>query len=353
MATQAHDIDAQQQQSEGPQPGQAAFALFGILSGSWAAQVLLVGTELGLADALLGGPKTIVELAEATGSDAASLMRIVRALVSLGILAEATPGQYSNTPLSLHLCKDVPGSMRDFLLFFNRHWSWSLWNELLYAVKTGNSAMRHGYGVSIWEYVDQHPEDLRMLNVGIDQFSTLINPTILQAYDFSAFQTLIDIGGGYGNFLRLLAENNPSFHGTLFERPSVIEDARKFYAGTALESRLTLVPGSFFEDLPQGLDAYFYKFVINDWGDEYVRQMLTSCRKAIPSNGKLLIAEFVLTEKPDPTSTLMSVVTFLGFEGGHGRTEDEFRKLLKECGFTLTRVVPTASSLSIIEAIPA
>lgn len=352
MATQVQNVDAQQEQEGGAQPGQAAFALFGLLSGSWAAQVLLVGTELGIADVLLDGPKTMAELAEATQTHTASLARIVRALVSLGILAQPSPSQYSNTPLSLHLCKDSPGSMREFLLFFGRDWAWSLWNELLYSVKTGESAMRHAHGMSMWEYVDKYPEDLRMLNVGTGQFSTLINPILLEAYDFSAIQSLTDVGGGHGNFLRLLAENNPSFHGTLFDRASVIEEAKELYAGTPLEARLTLEAGNFFEELPAGRDAYFYKFVINDWGDEYVRQMLTACRRAIPAHGKLLIAEFVLTEKLDPISSLMNVVTFLGFDGGHGRTEEEFRGLLQECGFTLTRVVPTASSLSIIEAVP-
>jgi hypothetical protein len=352
MATQAQDIETRQGPEGNPPPGQAAFALFGILSGSWAAQVLMVGTELGLADALLDGPKTVEELAEATGTHAPSLVRIVRALVSLGILGEQMPGQYSNTPLSLHLCKDSPGSLREFLLFFHRDWAWSIWNELLYSVKTGQSAMRHAHGMGIWEYVDRHPDDLRMLNTGTDQFSTLITPTILAAYDFSVFRSLTDVGGGFGNFLCLLAENNPSFHGTLFDRPSVIEEAKKIYAGTPFESRLTMAPGNFFEELPAGRDAYFYKFVINDWGDDYVRQMLTACRRAIPGHGKLLIAEFVLTEKPDPISALMSVVTFLGFDGGHGRTREEFRTLLKECGFTLTRVLPTASSLSLIEGVP-
>jgi hypothetical protein len=351
MATQAHDIETQQGQGDS-QPGRDAFALFGILSGIWASQVLMVGTELGLADALLAGPKTVEELAAATDSHAPSLAHIVRAMVALGLLAEPRPGFYSNTSLSLHLCKDTPGSLREFLLFFRKDWAWSIWNELLYSVKTGQSAMRHIHGMGFWEYVDKHPEDLRMLNTGTDQFSTLLNPIILAAYDFSAFRSLTDVGGGLGNFLCQVCERNPLFHGTLFDRPSVVEEAREMYAGTPFESRLTMVPGNFFEELPAGRDAYFYKFVINDWGDDYVRRMFTACRRAIPAHGKLLIAEFVLVEKPDPASAMMSLETFLGFEGGHGRTVEEFRALLKECGFTMTRVVPTASSLSLIEGVP-
>jgi len=343
------------QQAANPQDGQAAFALFGMVSGAWAAQVLQVGAKLGIADVLKDGPKDIAELAAATETHAPSLTRLMRALVSLGVFAEQTPGLYSMTPLSWHLCDDAPGSLRNFILFFGLDWSWNIWNELPYALKTGASAMQHAHGKTIWQHMDERPDDLRMLNKGINEFSTLVNPTILAAYyeGFSSLKSLVDIGGGYGNFLQLLAANNPEFHGTLFERPPVIAEAKDVWARSPYASRGTLVEGSFLTDeLPAGLDAYFYKFVLNDWGDEYVKPMLDACRRAIPAHGKLLIAEFILVEKPEPISTLMNVLTFLSFEGGQGRTEEEFRTLLQNSGFTLTRIIPTPSGVGIIEGVP-
>ena len=342
MTTQAID----------PQQGQNAFALFGMLSGAWGARVLQVGTELGIADILKDGPKTVEDIARATEVDPSSLTRLMRALVALGIFAQPQPGVYGMTPLAWHTCKDYPGTLRNFILFFGREWSWNIWSELPYAIQTGKSAMRHVHNKNIWQYVDEHPADLRMLNEGIDEFSALINPSIIASYDFSAFQSLVDVGGGYGNFLRLLADRNPSFHGILFDRPSVIEDAKELYAPTPYAPRFSFVGGDFFEEMPAGADAYLYKFIINDWGDEFARKMLKQCRQAIPDHGKLLITEFLLVDNPDPLSALMNVLTFLGFEGGQGRTEEEFRALLKETGFTLTRIVPTPSSLYVIEAVP-
>ena len=335
-----------------PQQGQSAFAVFGMLSGAWATSVLQVGTELGIADVLKGGPKTIEEIAAATDTHAPSITRLMRALTALGIFAQPEPGVYGMTALSWHLCKDTPGSLRNFILYFSREWVWNLWNELPYAMKTGKSAMRHVYDKNIWEFIDKRPEDLQMLNRGINEFSSLINPSLLMSYDFSQFKSLVDIGGGYGNFLTLLIENNPSFQAILFERPSVIEEAKQFYADTRFVEQFSFVPGSFFEEYPAGADAYFYKFVINDWGYEYAKQMLTACRRAIPAHGKLIITEFLLVDNPEPLSTLMNVLTFLAFEGGQGRTEEEFRTLLSETGFTVTNVISTPSSLYIIEAVP-
>ena len=151
MTTQQID----QQQAE--QAGQAAFALFGMLSGAWAARVLQVAAELCIADALKDGPKTIEELAAATETHAPSLQRLMRALASLGVFAQPQKNVYAMSPLSWHLVKKHPGSMREFIMFFKQDWSWKLWCELTYAIKTGGSGMRHAYGKNIWEYCDESP----------------------------------------------------------------------------------------------------------------------------------------------------------------------------------------------------
>ena len=38
--------------------------------------------------------------------------------------------------------------------------------------------------------------------------------------------------------------------------------------------------------------------------------------------------------------------------GGQERTAEEYRALLKKADFRLTRVVPTASDVSVVEAVP-
>lgn len=348
MTTTARQVEQQPVE----QQGQAAFTLFGILSGAWATQVLQVGAELGIADILKDGPKTIAELADATQTNVAALTRLMRALVALQVFAEKEPGVYCMSPASWHLCQGYPGSLRNFILFFKLDWVWNLWCELNYAMKTGQSAMRHVHGVNIWEYLDARPRDLRYMNEGMDEFSRLINPAVLASYDFSAFRSLVDVGGGYGSFLKLLTEQDPSFHGILFDRPTAIAEAEALHANTPFASQCTFVGGDFLDKLPEGADAYLFKFVVNDWDDTYARQMFSACRRAIPPHGKLLVAEYLLTPQPEAVPALMNVLTFLGFEGGHGRTEEEFRTLFAETGFTLTRVIPTMSGMHIVEGVP-
>ncbi|MBV9689946.1 MAG: hypothetical protein JO202_09565 [Ktedonobacteraceae bacterium] len=335
------------------QQGQAVLAFFRMLSGGWTARMFQVAAELGIADLLKDGPKTAAELAKATQTHTPSLTRLMRALVALGVFAEQEPDVYSQTDLSCYLCEDYPGTLRSFALFSGLDWIWATWRELSYAVKTGQSAMKHAHGMNAWQYLDAHPQESLIFNKALAEFSALINPSILESYNFSSFQTLVDVGGGHGSFLMLLLERYPSLHGILFDRASVMEEAKALYAQTPFASRCTFVAGNFLTELPSGADVYLFKFIANDWGDEYLRQMLTVCRNVIPAYGKLLVMEFVLVpQRPTITATLMDITTFLSFEGGRGRTELEFRTLFTDAGFTLSRIIPTSSGVYILEGVP-
>jgi predicted transcriptional regulator len=87
-------------------------------------QVVHVAAQLGLADLLADGPRSVDELATITGTHAPTLARPVRALAALGIVAEAGAGRIELTPLGVRLRPNVPGSVRDIVLFRVRAWLW-------------------------------------------------------------------------------------------------------------------------------------------------------------------------------------------------------------------------------------
>src|SRR3982751_1947190 len=73
---------------------------------------LSVFAELGIADLLADGPKSAEDLAQATGTHAPSLNRLLRTLAGLNVLSETGPGRYCLTQAGNLLRSDVPGSMR-------------------------------------------------------------------------------------------------------------------------------------------------------------------------------------------------------------------------------------------------
>ncbi len=95
------------------------------------------------------------------------------------------------------------------------------------------------------------------------------------------------------------------------------------------------------------------KWIIQSFDDERAATLLANCRRAMGDNGKLLVIEMVIPPGNDPFLGKFIDVNMLVMTGGRERTEEQYRALLEAGGFRLTRIIPTASPKSIIEAVPA
>ena len=78
---------------------------------------------------------------------------------------------------------------------------------------------------------------------------------------------------------------------------------------------------------------------------------MRNCRAALPAGGRLLLVENVVPAGNEPSFGKWLDVLMLVYTGGQERTAVEFRDLLATAGFEMTRVVPTAANVSVIEAL--
>src|SRR5262245_25099851 len=90
-----------------PPPPRLAFQL---ITGYWVSQAVGTAAALGVYDALASGPRSAGALAEALGTDAGALYRLLRALASVGVLTQ-DDAAFALTPVGQVLRSDVPGSM--------------------------------------------------------------------------------------------------------------------------------------------------------------------------------------------------------------------------------------------------
>ncbi|MHB1422681.1 MAG: methyltransferase [Gemmataceae bacterium] len=323
-----------------------------LLTGYWMSQALHVAAQLGIADLLKDGPKTIAQLAESTGTHARSLYRLLRALASEGVFAEDEQGRFGLTPLGECLRSDVSNSQRSMAIMSGEE-HYRCWGELLYSVQTGQTAFDKVYGQPIFQYLASHPRQARIFDEGMVGVHGAETRAMLDAYDFSGIGTLVDVGGGNGSLLVETLQRYPSLRGMVFDRPDVIERARANFKAAGLEKRCTLVGGSFFETVPAGGDAYLMRHIIHDWNDEQCRTILRHCRKVVSPSGKLLLIESVIPAGNEPCFAKLLDLTMLVVPGGMERTEAEYRELLASAGFRLARVVPTTAHVDVIECVPA
>jgi hypothetical protein len=238
---------------------------------------------------------------------------------------------------------DHPHSMRSFARMMNLPIFMKSFAGLTETAKTGKPIMDFA---GFMEYFAAKPEESRIFNQAMSDKSRNIIPAVLDAYDFSPFSVIADIGGGRGHLLSGILEQTPSASGILFDLPHVVVDA------TADQSaRMKLQPGDFFADVLPTADAYLLMEVIHDWNDEESVRILSAIRRAAPSHARLLIVESMVSESPGADFSKVLDVIMLAVTGGRERTASEYKDLLWRAGFRLERIVTTYSQYSIIEAI--
>lgn len=314
-------------------------------------QCICVAAKLGIPDLLAEKPQTAAELAAQTETHESSLYRVLRLLASAGVFAENSGGKFELTAIAELLRKDAPNSMRDFTIMLGEDWMWHAWLELMHSVKTGEVAHEKVQGMSSFEFFEKNERAGKIFNRAMTNLSRMVVPVIVEAYDFSGAAKIVDIAGGHGFLLAGILKANPHLQGVLFDLPFVIKNAGELLEAEGVKDRVELITGDFFESVPPGADVYLMKHIIHDWNDEQSVRILKNIHRAMNDNGKLLIVEMVVPVGNEPSPSKMLDIEMLIMEGGKERTEKEYRELLAAANFRLTRIVPTRSPYSMVEAV--
>ena len=315
-------------------------------------QVLYATARLRIAEALAGGPRDGGEVASAVGAHAPSVMRLLRALVPLGLVVQEDDGRYRLTDAGMLLDGRSAGSVRAGILF-EAAVLYGHWAELVDSIRTGENVYRRRHGVDAWAYRGTNPEMAELFDAAMQEFSAARVGAVVAAYDFSGLGTIVDVGGGRGSLLAGILKSHPAARGVLFDQPPVVAEAPAVLSAAGVADRCTAVGGSFFDSVPAGGDAYILSVVIHDWDDTPATAILATCRRAMASSSRLLLVERALPARPgDDVWPYLQDLNMLHSLTGRERTEDEYRALLAVSRFRLVRVVPTLSPFSVIEARP-
>jgi hypothetical protein len=325
--------------------------LLQMMTGYWGAQAVYIAAKLGVADLLADGPRPVTELATATQSHESSLYRLLRALASIGVFTETSPRTFALTPMAELLRTGIPSSMRALAITYNEE-MYQAWGNMLHSIQTGEPAFAHRFGMGPFPYFMQNPEADRIFNEAMIGYTHQVANAVVGVYDFSAFGTVADVGGGYGTLLAAILQSNPSARGILFDVPHVIDAAQGFLNTTGVADRCTGVAGDFFTAVPAGADAYVLSQILHDWEDEQCLTILKHTRRVTPKDGKLLVVELVIPPGNEPFFGKWLDLHMLAIPGGRERTEAEYSTLFRDAGFELTNIVPTPAGPSVVEAAP-
>jgi O-methyltransferase domain len=310
-----------------------------------------LAAALKLPSHLAQGPKTAKELAAMTATYAPALYRVMRTLAALGLFDEDAEHRFALRPLGAALKCGTPSHAAALIL--GGEIATRSFDQLLYSVQTGNTGFERSFGMPLFDWLTVNPAQASLFNDFMVGFHGMEPPAIASAYDFSAFPMIADVGGSTGNLLATILSQHPGPRGILFDLPHVVRDAPVLFRQHGLGDRIQIEAGSFFEGIPAGADVYILSHIIHDWNREQCLIILGHCRRAVNSGGRLLLVEMVLPEGNAPHPGKLLDMVMLTVPGGEERTASQYSALLDEAGFRMTRVVPTASLVSIVEAVPA
>jgi ubiquinone/menaquinone biosynthesis C-methylase UbiE len=319
-----------------------------MIDGFVVTQMLSVVAQLGIPELLADGPRTTAELAESSVVDPDALHRVLRGLAAEEVLVETGDGTFELSPLGTQLLQ-LRGAaiVRGQLYYLGAA-------GLIDAVRHGGAAFEHHHGEPFFDHLSRNPEQEAAFHASMEDRALQEAEHVVEAYDFSAFTQVADVGGGNGVLLAAILRSAPELTATLLDREAVIPRAQERLDAAGVGSRAKCTAGDFFQEAPAGADAYVLSRVLHDWDDADAVRILQTCRRQMDAGDRLLVVEAVLPERAvdNPATIRMDVHMLLLFGDARERTEAEYHQLLRQAGLRPLRRTDTRSpaGLAVIEA---
>lgn len=297
--------------------------LWDALRGALVTRALAIVSDLGIPQALSEGPRPVAELARNSGADRDTLHRLLRALSSDGIFAEAEPGVFRNTDVSEQLLR--PG-WAAFAHFFG-----GVWHQAAGALDaSGKASFPDLFGTDFWSWLAEHPDERALFDTSMEQGKEQ-RAERFDRVEWRDGEMVVDVGGGNGSLLTALLDRHPGLRGIVFDLPETVRDE------SALGDRIRFVEGSFFESVPEG-DVYLLSNILHDWHDESAAAILRTIRAGAPDHARLILFEAVVPEGNDPGGGKWLDVLMLALLAGRERNEAQWRELLEASRFEPTSI---------------
>ncbi len=240
------------------------------------------------------------------------------------------------------LRSDAPVSMAAMARFIGSRQHREHWSLLTEAIKTGNTVVPALRGKDFFDYLSDEPEFGQIFNDAMTGLSGSAIGPVVDAYDFTQFGTIVDVAGGHGRLLAAILASAPNAQGVLYDLPEVIAGAMPLLREWQVAERVRLAEGSF---------STAFQPVAMPMSSSTSSMTGTTTRGADPAEcavGRaigttLLLVEAVIPEDDGGSIAEWTDMEMLIINNGRERTAREYRRLLDEAGFQMTRVVDTAS----------
>ncbi|MEV5152178.1 methyltransferase [Streptomyces werraensis] len=339
--TTADNVTAQDAEAHG--------SVMQMISGFWVSQIVRTAADLSLAEHLQDGPRTAADIAAAESADPAATFRLMRACVSLGLLAYEGDG-FAGTPLLEVLHENSPLSLKSFALAQTAPGHWLTWGRTTEAVRQGTGQAQAALGSSIFDYFQTHAEEGALFSAAMTNLSTPVIREAVAALEMTGVETVVDVGGADGAFVLAIMEAHPQVRGTVLELPHAVPGAEAAAKQRGLEERFEAVTGDYLAAVPAG-DLHLLKYILHDLDDASAVGVLRNCRETLRPGGRIVVVDMVIGERDNGFGPLMDIA-MLTMMGSRERTMTEFDALFAKAGLRRVRTTKVQAPYEVMEIVP-
>ncbi len=319
--------------------------LLGLARNFMESRIVLTGAEMDLFTLLAPAPLSVREIAEKKQADPRGLAVLLDALAAMDLLVKEAGKYQCPVSVSRFLSRDAPESVLPML----QHMAglWTHWSKLTDVVRGLNVETK-----PVATSRDEH--DLRAFIGAMHVVAKSLAPQVVAAIEPGPCRALLDVGGALGTYTTAFLEAVPDMKATLFDRPDVIEMARKQLGDAGVLERVTLAPGDFYADeLPGGHDLALLSAIIHQNGPDQNVELFSKVFRALIPGGRIVIRDHIMAaDRTSPKAGAVFAVNMLMVTPAGGTyTYDQVREALTQAGFVRIRLLQAGEHMDgLVEA---
>jgi hypothetical protein len=266
-------------------------------------------------------------VAEKINADADAVERLLNALAALGLLEKKVDTFLNIDDVGRFLRKDSKAYLGYMIL--HHHHLVASWSELDQAVLTGKPVRTRS------SFNDASVREAFLM--GMFNNAMLQAPHLVESFDLSAYQNLLDMGGGPGTYAIHFCLQNPQLNAVVFDLPTTQPFAEKTIAQFDLRDRISFMAGNYVTEAIKGqYDVVWMSHILHGEGPLDCQDMIQKAVATLTSGGMLLLHDFILDDTRDGPlfPTLFSMNMLLGTPEGRSYTEQELVDMMKQAGLS-------------------
>jgi hypothetical protein len=307
----------------------------------------LAALQLEVFTALGDGPMTGEDLAAAIGVDPRRLSPVLNVVVLMGLLRRED-GRFANgEEAAYYLVKGKPtyiGGIHE------------LYADLHKAVLSTSESIRAACPMAEHDFTRMTDEDLLAFFRGLHGIGVVQGRELAKRHDFGRFQRLVDVGGGSGSIAIGACEAFPQLSATVLELDRVVPIAAQFVSEAGLAGRISAISCDITRQaVGSQFDVAVLRSFIQVLPPNQAASAIVNVGKSMRTGGEIYILGYVLNDaRSEPWEAAAYDVAFINiYDGGQSYTDGEYRRWLKDGGFTQVDRRLMANNMSLITAVKA